>query len=260
MHVCSLPSAVWVRAARAIALGLCAVALALTAAQAFAEDAAAERGPIGIGGRTYSPASEEYVAEKLGIGDAAAPGEKLVSSTSPRSYTYAYEAPVEEVQQPAATETADYVEQAPAQESQAQADPGYTYTEPTYTEQAPVEEAPAVEQAPVEEAPVEEAPAEDTSEWYTTIASAYDPNCNGGTATSSGIPLDWTTPTVASIWVPDGTYIEIVYNGMSVIAQVTDTGPFVAGRELDLAPGTFQAFGFSTTDEWGVREVSYRIL
>lgn len=96
--------------------------------------------------------------------------------------------------------------------------------------------------------------------WDYAIASAYGPDCNGGTLTSSGIPLDWDTPTVASLWIPLGTYIEIVYDGMSVIAQVTDRGPYIAGRELDLSPGVVYAFGFESTDDWGVRTVSYRLL
>jgi hypothetical protein len=31
-------------------------------------------------------------------------------------------------------------------------------------------------------------------------------------------------------------------------------------RALDLQPGVFKAFGFSTCDDWGVREVQYRFL
>ncbi len=97
-------------------------------------------------------------------------------------------------------------------------------------------------------------------DWYEGLASAYSPECNGGTETASGIPLDWGTPTVASLWLPLGSYIEISWGGMSVVAQVTDRGPYVGGRDLDLSTGVISAFGFDSTDAWGVRSVSYCLL
>lgn len=97
-------------------------------------------------------------------------------------------------------------------------------------------------------------------EWTWATASAYSVYCNYGTATASGIPLDDYTPTVASRWLPLGSYIEIVYNGASVTAQVTDRGPYVDGRDLDLSLGTVNALGIWSTDDWGVRDVQYRLL
>ena len=45
------------------------------------------------------------------------------------------------------------------------------------------------------------------------------------------------------------------------IGTVTDVGGFgPMGRVLDLAPGTYKAFGFSSTSDWGTREVYYRFL
>ena len=133
--------------------------------------------------------------------------------------------------------------------------------QPPAEEQPPVESAPVEEQPPAEEPPVDEPVYEEPAvEWYTAVASAYDPNCNGDTVTASGIPLDWSTPTVASPWIALGSYVEISYNGMTVVAQVTDRGPYIGGRDLDLAPGVFYAFGFDSADSWGVRTVSYRIL
>ena len=97
--------------------------------------------------------------------------------------------------------------------------------------------------------------------WYTTMASAYSVACNdGGTATASGIPLDDETPTVASPWLPLGTLVEVWYGDACVTATVTDRGPYVSGRELDLAPATYRALGADTTDAWGVRCVSYRVV
>ena len=58
-----------------------------------------------------------------------------------------------------------------------------------------------------------------------------------------------------------GQRIEISYNGMSVIATITDCGAMGGGsRGLDLTPAVFRAFGFSTANEWGLRQVSYRFL
>lgn len=97
-------------------------------------------------------------------------------------------------------------------------------------------------------------------EWTWATASAYSVYCNYGTSTASGIPLDDYTPTVASKWLPLGSYIEIVYNGASVTAQVTDRGPYVDGRDLDLSLGTINALGIWSTDDWGVRDVQYHLL
>ena len=88
----------------------------------------------------------------------------------------------------------------------------------------------------------------------------------GSTATASGIPLDESVPTVAMPMSMNpsrfyGAKIEISYNGMSVVATVTDCGYMGGGsRGLDLTPAVFHAFGVSSGDEWGLREVSYRFL
>lgn len=97
-------------------------------------------------------------------------------------------------------------------------------------------------------------------EWTGAVASAYSIWCNGGTETASGIPLDDYTPTVASRWLPLWSYIEVMYGDTTVVCQVTDRGPYIDGRDLDLSLGAVQALGFDSTDEWGVREVAYRLL
>lgn len=101
--------------------------------------------------------------------------------------------------------------------------------------------------------------------WQLGFASAYSFADNDGwDATASGIPLDWTSYTVA---VPIsqryllGRSVEISYNGMSLVATITDVGGFEAyGRALDLAPGVWRAFGAGSVNEWGVRQVAYRFL
>ena len=101
--------------------------------------------------------------------------------------------------------------------------------------------------------------------WQQGTASAYTLACNDGyDATASGVRLTEDSMTVA---VPAsrtdllGRTVEIYYNGVTVTATVTDTGGFAPlGRDLDLAGGVWRALGASSTEEWGVRTVSYRFL
>ena len=86
----------------------------------------------------------------------------------------------------------------------------------------------------------------------------------GVTDTASGVDLSESSVTVA---VPEsqayllGRIVEVCYDGKVVIATVTDTGGFARyGRVLDLAPGVYKAFGFSSYEDWGTRTVSYRFL
>ena len=195
--------------------------------------------PLGLGTRSRTAPSDSFADQKLGV-DAAA-SQRLWAPSAPRvfaesdygDYTASYE--------PAPSY--DVSDAVPSEEVPAEV----AYEEPA----APEEAAWAVDEVAYEEPQIV---------WDSAVASAYSPDCNGGTTTSSGIPLDWETPTVASTWIPLGSYIEISYEGMTVVAQVTDRGPYIAGRELDLAPGVIYAFGFGSTDDWGVRTVSYRLL
>lgn len=115
------------------------------------------------------------------------------------------------------------------------------------------------------------APNVNDGSWSVGVASAYSVATNddgrghfGVTSTASGIALSEGSVTVA---VPAaksylmGSIVELCYDGKVVIATVTDTGGFAKyGRDLDLAPGVYKAFGFSTPNEWGTRSVHYRFL
>ena len=58
-----------------------------------------------------------------------------------------------------------------------------------------------------------------------------------------------------------GRTVEIRYGGMTVYATVNDCGSMGGGsRVLDLQPGVWKAFGFSSCRAWGLRTVSYRFL
>ncbi len=130
------------------------------------------------------------------------------------------------------------------------------------------EPEPAAEPEPEPEADTEYS-ASDAGNWISCIASAYsiaDNTPPGSTATASGIPLDESVPTVAMPISSNpaqfyGSMIQIEYNGMTVIATVTDCGGMGGGsRGLDLTPAVFRAFGAGSCDEWGLREVRYRFL
>lgn len=99
--------------------------------------------------------------------------------------------------------------------------------------------------------------------WLVGQASGYD-IASSSTLTRSGRAFDDDCVTVA---VPEGMEdllghpVVIVYDGMVVVATVTDTGGFAKyGRALDLGGGVFKAFGFDDIWEWGVREVHYKFL
>lgn len=234
--------------------------------------AGAAEGPLGVSPQGPDIAADSFVDAKLGVEDA---DDRLHSSAAPRDIADAGESWYAEPAPAAADPAEEPAYQEPAPEQAAWEEPAYEQAapeapawdepvsdaSPEQPAEPPAPEEPAYEE-PVWEEPVYEEPVyeEPAVTWYSAVASAYDPNCNGGTATSSGIPLDWYTPTVASPWLPLGCYVEISYGGMSVVAQVTDRGPFVGGRDLDLSPGVFYAFGFGSADSWGVRSVSYRVL
>ena len=56
-------------------------------------------------------------------------------------------------------------------------------------------------------------------------------------------------------------HVQISYDGMTVYAVINDCGGMGGGsRSLDLQPGVWKAFGYSSCDDWGLRTVSYRIL
>ena len=107
--------------------------------------------------------------------------------------------------------------------------------------------------------------------WQSGVASAYGGSSdastpNPGTTATGAICDDYSMGVAVPMSWPNyssylGRSVEISYNGMTVVATVNDCGYMGGGsRSLDLQPGVFKAFGFSTCQEWGVRTVSYRFL
>ena len=102
--------------------------------------------------------------------------------------------------------------------------------------------------------------AEAMSEWSYAVASAYNVETNYGTETASMITFNDHDLTVASRTLELFSWVEIAYGDHVIVAQVTDRGPYVEGRDLDLSQGCVQALGFADIWDWGVREVSYRVI
>ena len=76
----------------------------------------------------------------------------------------------------------------------------------------------------------------------TSFASFYHDKFNGR-KTASGKKYDSTKLTAAHKKLPFGTLLKVTneLNGKSVIVEVTDRGPFVRGREIDLSKRAFMS-------------------
>lgn len=66
-------------------------------------------------------------------------------------------------------------------------------------------------------------------------ASFYTVASNHGTKTASGIPFNDGKNTCAHKSLPFGTRLRVTYKGNSTVCTVTDRGPYVAGRVVDLS-------------------------
>jgi rare lipoprotein A len=77
------------------------------------------------------------------------------------------------------------------------------------------------------------------------IASVYSTNHNA--KTSSGTKMTGHALTAAHRTLPFGTKVLVTHgkSGKSVIVTITDRGPFVRGRIIDLAPAAARLLGIS---------------
>jgi len=77
------------------------------------------------------------------------------------------------------------------------------------------------------------------------IASVY--STREGTRTASGVKLNDNALTAAHRTLPFGTKVHVTNtkNGQSVTVTITDRGPFVAGRVIDVTPAAARGLGFS---------------
>ena len=91
------------------------------------------------------------------------------------------------------------------------------------------------------------------SDWSTVTASMY---YGVGNKTATGKILQSDDMIIAHKTLPFGTKVEIEYNGKVAQATVGDRGPYVKGRQIDLAPGVQNALGIND----GVVKMNMRIV
>src|SRR5262249_27490403 len=77
------------------------------------------------------------------------------------------------------------------------------------------------------------------------VASVY--SSHEGAKTASGVKLDDQALTAAHRSLPFGSKVRVTNakNGQSVVVTITDRGPFVAGRVIDVTPAAARVLGFS---------------
>ena len=73
------------------------------------------------------------------------------------------------------------------------------------------------------------------------LASFYGPGFHGN-LTASGSIYNQYAATAAHKSLPFGTQLRVCYNSCEVVT-ITDRGPFVHGRHLDLSEGTARRIG-----------------
>ena len=73
------------------------------------------------------------------------------------------------------------------------------------------------------------------------LASYYGPGFNGN-LTASGTIYNQYAPTAAHKSLPFGSKLRVCYRTCEVVT-ITDRGPYIGARELDLSLGTAQRIG-----------------
>lgn len=105
------------------------------------------------------------------------------------------------------------------------------------------------------------APIARASGWRTARASSYSTVDSPGTMGCTGTPLRDDRLTFASRdeVVACGARVRFCLRRRCVTATRTDSGPWVAGRDFDLAAATTRALCGCTARAWGVRAVHWRL-
>jgi rare lipoprotein A len=95
------------------------------------------------------------------------------------------------------------------------------------------------------------------SQDYTQVgkASWYSTSCNGGTRTASGQKLTNHSNTAAHKTLPFGTKVKVtnLKNGKSEIVTISDRGPYIKNRIIDVTVGVAEKLGFKNTGVTTVR-------
>jgi rare lipoprotein A len=89
--------------------------------------------------------------------------------------------------------------------------------------------------------------AEDRAEDCLASVYAVGDSSQPGTKTASGIPLDDNALTAAHKSLPFGSIVKVTnkQNGHAVTVTITDRGPYVKGRCIDLSKAGAGALGFA---------------
>jgi len=66
-----------------------------------------------------------------------------------------------------------------------------------------------------------------------------------GTKTANGERFNPLGMTAAHRTLPFGTMLRVTYQGRSVVVRITDRGPFIKGRTIDLSLGAARAIGLT---------------
>ena len=81
------------------------------------------------------------------------------------------------------------------------------------------------------------------------VASVYavGNSSQRGTKTASGIPLNDNAMTAAHKWLPFGSKVKVTNKktGHAITVRITDRGPYVRGRCIDLSKAGARALGFA---------------
>jgi rare lipoprotein A len=90
-------------------------------------------------------------------------------------------------------------------------------------------------------------------------ASWYSVGTNSGTRTASGERLKNNASTAAHKTLPMGTKVRVINesNGKSEVVTITDRGPYVKGRIIDVTVGIAERLGFAHS---GVAPVRVEVL
>jgi rare lipoprotein A len=89
------------------------------------------------------------------------------------------------------------------------------------------------------------------------IASCYGPGLYGNPM-ANGVTLHRHTRGIAHRTLPMGMRLEVRIGTLRTIARITDRGPFIHNRQLDLTEAVVQRLGYHSCTAFGVRSVRTR--